>query len=866
MNSQKGLFQRLGEWGPLSLISTSIRHKLLVALVGVALVPLAILGLTSYETSQAALNEQAFNQLEAVRTIKANQVGAYFTQIEDQIKTFSEDLMVVEAMQDFQQAIETAREENDVTPEQVAELRKELKTYYTGEFTEEYKRRNNGALPPVDAQFAGLDDDTIFLQYQYIRGNENELGSKELLDRADDQSSYSDFHGKYHPIVRSFLKKFGYYDIFLCDVRTGDIVYSVFKELDFTTSLKDGPYSTTNFGRVFQKAAEAEQGEYVTLVDYEPYTPSYEDAASFIASPIFKDGQKIGVAIFQMPIDRINAIMSERTGLGESGETYAVGKDNLFRNDSRFLDQLQVDTTIINKDIPVDTVATRSALAGESGIQVIDDYRGAPVLSAWAPVTIHNPSGANDEAITWALMSEIDFAEVNAPVQSMFYTILFVLVGSAVIVGVVSWLFARSFTQQTQSISGMLSQIGIGMFDARCEVISKDELGQVASSLNSMCDNTMSLIQSQDERQALESSIETLKAEVALIASGDLTQEVAVDEAATQSLGELADSVNFMVLQLREIVANVQEATLSVSSSANEIQNTTEHLSSGSESQSTQILDTTAAIDEMAVSIQQVSENTVNSADVAQKARENAARGAEAVQNTIEGMDRIRERVQDTSKRIKRLGESSQQVGEIVQLIGDIADRTSILALNASIQAAMAGEAGQGFAVVAEEVERLAERANDATKQIGTLIKSIQGETSEAIAAMEDSTREVVAGSELATEAGTALDEINTVSTELAELMQQISQAARQQARGAESVSKSMGEISEVTQQTAAGTRQAAVSVSDLAGLADGLYSSVSQFKLPAGLTQSYEAAGVANDDPTAELNELNDLVDEALH
>ena len=263
------------------------------------------------------------------------------------------------------------------------------------------------------------------------------------------------------------------------------------------------------------------------------------------------------------------------------------------------------------------------------------------------------------------------------------------------------------------SIKGMLGQIGMGMFDARCDVVSQDELGQVALSLNSMCDNTMSLIQSQDQREALEGAIDTLKAQVASIADGDLTSEVAVDERAGEGLTELASSVNYMVSQLREIVSNVQGATVTVSGSANEIQSTTEHLSTGSEAQAAQILDTTAAIDEMAVSIQQVSENTVSSAEVAQTARDNAVKGAEAVPNTIKGMDRIRNQVQDTSKRIKRLGESSQQIGEIVQLIGDIADRTSILALNASIQAAMAGEAGQGFAVVAEEVERLAERATD---------------------------------------------------------------------------------------------------------------------------------------------------------
>jgi methyl-accepting chemotaxis protein len=203
------------------------------------------------------------------------------------------------------------------------------------------------------------------------------------------------------------------------------------------------------------------------------------------------------------------------------------------------------------------------------------------------------------------------------------------------------------------------------------------------------------------------------------------------------------------------------------------------------------------------------------------------------VQDTIQGMNRIRDQVQDSAKRIKRLGESSQEIGEIVQLISDIADRTSILALNASIQAAMAGDAGQGFAVVAEEVERLAERSNEATKQIAALIKAIQGETSEAIAAMEESTREVVSGSTLAVQAGEALEEIDEVSSRLDELIHSISLATKQQARGAEALSRSMNEISGVTKQTAEGTKQAARAVGGMAALAEELRSSVSAFKLP---------------------------------
>jgi twitching motility protein PilJ len=237
----------------------------------------------------------------------------------------------------------------------------------------------------------------------------------------------------------------------------------------------------------------------------------------------------------------------------------------------------------------------------------------------------------------------------------------------------------------------------------------------------------------------------------------------------------------------------------------------------------------------MAVSIQQVSENAALSATVGEQATANARQGAQVVQDTIGGMGRIREQVQETAKRIKRLGESSQEIGEIVQLIDDIADRTSILALNASIQAAMAGEAGRGFAVVAEEVERLAERSTQATKQIATLTRTIQGETNEAVAAMESTTREVVDGSQLANQAGQALREIENVSERLAELIQSISLASKQQARGSEALAQSMDEISEVTQQTAAGTKQAAVSISNLATLAEALRNSVSAFRLPEG-------------------------------
>ncbi len=398
----------------------------------------------------------------------------------------------------------------------------------------------------------------------------------------------------------------------------------------------------------------------------------------------------------------------------------------------------------------------------------------------------------------------------------------------------------RLIARQVASIRSLLGHIEMGNYEARAEVLSQDELGGMALALNTALDHILQLVQSQDERDAIQASIMKLLEEVSGVAEGDLRIEAEVTDDVT---GAIADSFNYMILQLRTIVTQVQDATLQVSASANEIQVTAEHLAEGSTTQASQILDSSAAIDEMAVSIQQVSENAALSAQVASQALTNAKQGTTAVHNTIEGMQRIRSQVQETAKRIKRLGERSQEISEIVQLIGDIADRTSILALNASIQAARAGEAGRAFVVVAEEVERLAERSSNATKQIAGLVNTIQSETNEAMTAMEESTHEVVQGSRLADQAGQALGEIEEVSAQLAELIQSISLAAKQQARGSESLSQAMGEISDVTQQTAAGTKEAAVSIHNLANLADNLRESMSTFKLPANMNERSRVA-----------------------
>ena len=332
------------------------------------------------------------------------------------------------------------------------------------------------------------------------------------------------------------------------------------------------------------------------------------------------------------------------------------------------------------------------------------------------------------------------------------------------------------------------------------------------------------------ENQRNQAAILRLLDELGDLADGDLTVQATVTEDFT---GAIADSINYSIDQLRSLVQTINNSAVQVASAAQETQSTAMHLAEASEHQAQEIAGASAAVNEMAVSIDQVSANAAESAAVAERAVAIANKGAEVVQATIHGMDTIREQIQETSKRIKRLGESSQEIGDIVSLINDIADQTNILALNAAIQASMAGEAGRGFAVVADEVQRLAERSAAATKQIETLVKTIQTDTNEAVISMEATTAEVVKGARLAQDAGVALEEIENVSKTLADLIQNISNAARQQAASAGHISNTMNVIQEITSQTSAGTTATARSIGNLAEMAQEMRNSVAGFRLP---------------------------------
>src|SRR5256714_207077 len=423
-------------------------------------------------------------------------------------------------------------------------------------------------------------------------------------------------------------------------------------------------------------------------------------------------------------------------------------------------------------------------------------------------------------------------------VDSTVFVYVVGLCALGVLLGVltVNYFIRRKIQDRLLGLVDVCRNFAGGDRAVRAAVSGDDEFAMLAMSLNTLLDSqgfvSGAVVSGSggSEAAALQAQIEKLLQEVSAVGDGDLRVQA---EVTPDALGVLADSFNYMIEELAKVVGRVQATAMQVTNATRTILDRSDELAQASSTQVEQICHTTQAVEALAIFIQNVARNAQLSAEAAQDALHNADAGQQAVRQSIDGMMVIRENVQETSKKIKRLGERSNEIGEIVRIIEDIADQTNLLALNAAIQSAMAGEHGRGFAVVADEIRLLAERSTESTKRIATLVKSIQGDTYEAVVAMEDSTQEVVKGSQLADEAGHSLNSIYSAVERQAQMIESIARAANEQTSVSEAVAVAMGQISEITRQTNIGTQEAAGSVSYLAELSEQLRGSGSTFRLP---------------------------------
>ncbi len=432
--------------------------------------------------------------------------------------------------------------------------------------------------------------------------------------------------------------------------------------------------------------------------------------------------------------------------------------------------------------------------------------------------------------LTFALANEAKATKDMEDTASLVLKVVLPLGIVAILLAVLIALkLSQGLTNQVNLIMSLLDEIGRGNYQARTSVVSNDELGVMASTLNGMLDNITELIQSQEERDIIQESIMKLLEEISALTEGDFTGRAEVTEDIT---GAIADSFNAMADQFTDIISKVKVATESVDTTSEQVARQTMTLAQKNIEQVQGVSGAVEAIEKMAQSIREVATNAQRSATVSRQSRVNAQEGALAVIETNKAMSDIREQINETARSIKRLGESSLEIGNIVQIIDDIADRTSILALNASIQAAMAGEAGHGFAVVADEVQRLADNSSNSTKQIDVLVKSIQNEIKEVSNRIDEGISKVVQGSKLADGAHAKLQEIEKVSNDLAVLIESITEATTEQVHVSETISQTMKEVGEISRESSLSSQDTAASMNVLSKTARDLHSAVEIFKI----------------------------------
>jgi class 3 adenylate cyclase len=513
----------------------SIKSKLLVMMLGVSAASIAVVAWLGYRSGEASLRQAAFNHLTSLRASKADQIESYFRALRGQVGTLGEDHTVGAAALRFREAFRGLR-----TAEVPRAWDARLERFYRDEFLPRLARNLEGE--PVLEGYLPEGAAARLLQYRYIVANPNPVGEKQRLDAPGDEAgagaagheresgaagdereaaaaggeagagaagAYDRAHATYHPFFRKLAAQFGFYDLFLVDPETGDVVYTVFKETDFATNLLDGAHAGSNLARAVAAVRRSPDRDFVQLVDFEAYRPSYAVPAAFMATPVFEGEHLVGILAVQVSVAEIDRIMTggrqwEREGLGRSGETYLVGPDQRMRSNSRFLLEdpegfaanlreigtpedsirriLELGTTILQQTVR--TEASLDALAGKSGTRAIRDYRGVPVLSSFAPLRVRD--------LDWAVLSEIDLDEAYAPIRRLtrevvLSTVLILLAVTVVVMGL-----ASSFVRPVHELIARARRVGSGEIEVAIESSSEDEFGELAASFRQVLEGMRS--------------------------------------------------------------------------------------------------------------------------------------------------------------------------------------------------------------------------------------------------------------------------------------------------------------------------------------------------------------------------------------
>ncbi len=614
-------------------------------------------------------------------------------------------------------------------------------------------------------------DQTNRLQTAYITDNPNPTGEKENLDAAATGNDYDRVHGSYHLWFRSFLRQRDYYDIFLFDLE-GNLVYTVFKELDYATNLETGEYKTTDLGNAFRAGRNATKPGSVHFFDFQPYAPSHGAPASFISTPLFdRTGAKTGVLVFQMPIERINAVMKNKAGLGEGGETFIVGSDRLMRSDSRFSEE----TTILQTK--VESSAIDQALAGTFGIAAGEDYQGIVADIYAIPFSFH---GA-----TWALAAVVDADEVRAPVAALRNTMVLIAAALLAMVTGVGIFLSRGITRPLTALTGAMQRLALGDTDLALDGADRaDEIGEMVKAVAVFRDNAI-------ERERLEAQ---QKAEVTGRSERQAETEMLIRD--------FEQSVSGVLDRFKQSTEQMDTTAQALSGMADEASSKANAAATGSSEATVNVQTVASATEQLSASIGEIGEKAAMSSETVTQATNNAS---------------------ETNAKVQGLAEAAQKIGAVIGLIQDIAEQTNLLALNATIEAARAGDAGKGFAVVATEVKSLANQTAKATEEISQQIADIQSASTDAAGAINAITDTMGEVRELTTAIAAAVEEQNSATDEIARNVQEA-------ANGTVTVSENITGVTTAVSETSQSASQVLGASQELAQESARLRDEIDQF------------------------------------